>query len=295
MHWNCHQCTLIPTDSNMTGVETIDAVTILSNWYGPDSIACQSVRILSDQEAETEFTVGQNLCGPQTEPPMFDRLSFLNGVFTTETSIEDAKEHFIKEVGVSVVPGHNIMGLVARGLEIAFYNKEATLYVTGFDFMRFTNLLLPDQQIRFSGEVDKLGAAALATLVMTLQRRPFTRNFCVEAGDPINEAIKQKLLAQHWLFESNAQGLGMTALTSTPAGVVPVLMEVGRSRFYKAPVLAGDVLRNCFINVFTDKQQVSGDVKTYVGDKLIAEQENLLLQLVPIEEIKKKIQGAQIL
>lgn len=269
--------------------ETIDAVPVLSRWYGPDSIACHKVRILGDKEAETEFTVGQNLCGPLARSPMFDRLTYLNGVFTTQTSAEDAREHFIKNVGINVIPAHNIMGLVVEGLGRAYGNNDETLYVRGFDFLRFRGFTFPSQEIKFSGEVDCYDKTILATLVMTLQTRPFTRNFCVEVGETLDEESKQKLLLQHWLFEINAQGLGMVVLSSAPEGLVPAILEVGRSSFTKAPVLAGDILISRFTNVWADGQQIYGDVKTYVGDNLIAEQQGLLLQFVPIDKIIESV------
>src|SRR3989344_4824398 len=78
----------------------VNATKVLSNWYGQDSIACHKLRIYQDGTAESEFIVGQNLCGPDSRPPMFDRLRLRNGVFTTRTSPEDAKEHFIEPVGI---------------------------------------------------------------------------------------------------------------------------------------------------------------------------------------------------
>ena len=279
----------------MAKLETIDAVPILSNWYGPDSIACHTVRIISSEEAESEFTVGSNLCGPLARPPMFNRLTFQNGVLTTQTSAEDAREHFIKSVGISVVPGHNIMGFVAEGLGLVYNNQDATIYVNGFDFMRFRGLILPGQEMKCSGEVDKIGESVLATLVMSLQRRPFTRNFCVEMGETLDVQERQKFLQQHWIFEANAQGLGMLGLAAAREGIVPVLMEVGRSTFNKIPVLAGNVLRSHFTNVLVDEEQISGDAKTYVGEKLVAEQQNLILQLVPIDDIKQTTEGIRVL
>lgn len=279
----------------MANYQAIDAVPVLSRWYGPDSIACHTVKIISPDEAESEFTVRQNLCGPLARPPMLDRLTFLNGVFTTQTSAEDAREHFIKSVGISVVPGHNIMGLVAEGLERVHDNKDQTLNTVGFDFMRFRGFILPGQEVKFSGEVDKRDRIALATLVMALQRRPFTQNFCLEMGEVLDNQSRQKLLAQHWIFEANAQGLGMFGLTLVKEGMVPVLMEVGRSTFAKIPILEGDVLRSHFTNVLVDDEQITGDVKSFVGKEQVAHQENFLLQFVPIEKLTKAIEGVQIL
>lgn len=267
--------------------EIIDAVPVLSQWYGPDSTACHSVRIIDEKNAEAQFVVGQNLCGSLARPPMFNHLVFQNGVFSIETSVEDAKEHFVDSIGIKVIPGHNIMGLVAEGLSLVYGDRRIPLYVTSFDFMRFRALTLPGQEIKFSGEVDKIDETVLATLVMSMspQGRPFTRNFLVEAGEVVDEEIKARMLAQHWIFEANAQGLGMVALASAPKGVVPMLLEVGRSSFAKVPVLAGDTLRSHFSDISVDVQQILGDVETYVGDIQIAEIHNLLLQFVPIDKI----------
>lgn len=273
--------------------EFIDAVPILTRWYGPDSIACHRVRILNEKEAESEFTVGQNLCGPLARPPMFNHLVFKNGVFTTQASAEDAGEHFIKSVDISVIPGHNIMGLVAKGLELVYDNQDVTMYVVSFDFMRFRGFVLPGQEVKFSGEVDKIDKTILATLVMSRQRRSFTANFLLEAGETLDEEARQKFLAQHWIFEANAQGLGVVALASAPEGVVPVLMEVGRSSFAKVPVFGGDTLISRFTNISVNREQIFGNATTYLGDTVVASQQELLLGLYPVSTIRERIEQAR--
>lgn len=305
---NYQQCILLPIDfsfmtrSNESFQENkgalhkeIDAAKILSTWYGQDSIACHRLRILNDTTAEAQFLVGENLCGPQSRPPMFNRLRLQDGVFTTQTSPADAKEHFIEQVGIQVIPGHNITGLVAEAMAQEFYGdrERGTLYMVGFDFMRFKELIIPGQEIAFVGSINKTDTEILGSMTMQGQRRPFTRNFRCEEGEVLDEEKRKKLLDQHWIFEINAQGLGIVALQQAPKDVVPVLMESGPSSFAKVPIVAGDIVTSRFTVKAADQQQVFGDAQTFVGDVQIAQQNDLLLQLVPIQTIKDAVESAK--
>lgn len=275
--------------------QEIDAAKVLSSWYGPDSIACHKLKIHQDGTAESEFVVGHNLCGPASRPPMFDRLRLQDGVFTTNTSAMDAREHFIESVGIQVIPGHNITGLVAEALAQEFYRdrKHGTLYVVGFDFMRFKDLILPEQEIAFVGSTNKTDIGIVGSMTMQRQRRPFTRNFRCEEGETLEEEKRKKVLYQHWIFEINAQGLGMVALQYTRKDVVPVLMESGPSSFAKVPILAGETVTSRFTIKAVDQEQVFGDAQTFVKDLQIAEQKEILLQLVPIQTIRDAVETAK--
>lgn len=280
--------------------DIIDAVPILSKWYGPDSIACHSVKIIGPEEAESEFKVGKNLSGSLAHPPMFDRLTQTKpGVFTTDTEAEDAWQHFVEEVGVTLIPAHNVVGLMREALvQARFPNLEPTTegypYVTGFDYMRFKPLF-PRQPFSFTGNIETLPQGAIGTFTRYLERRPFARNFQIELGEPLDEETRNRMLAQHWISEANAQGMGMFGLASARKGVVPALMEIGRSIFYKVPILDGDVLRSHLTNVLVDDEQITGDAKSYFNNTIVARQENFLLQFVPIDDIKRTIEGVKIL
>lgn len=273
----------------------LDAAKLLSAWYGQDSIACHRLRIFNDETAEAQFLVGENLCGPQSRPPMFDQLKFGDGVSTTKTSALDAKEHFVESVGIQVIPGHNLTGLVAEALTQEFYGDRGheTLYVAGFDFMRFKDLIIPGQEIAFVGSINKTDTDIVGSMTMQGQRRPFTRNFRCEEGEILDEEKRQKLLDQHWIFEINAQGLGVVALQHMPKDTIPVLMESGPSSFAKVPILAGDIVTSRFTIKAADQQQVFGDAQTFVGGQQIAQQKDLLLQLIPIQTIKDAVEAAK--
>lgn len=280
----------------MANVETIDAVSVLSNWYGVDSIACTTVRRVSAREATAEFAVGQNLCGPLARPPMFDRLMVVaDEIFTTDTAMEDARQHFIESVGISVVPGHKITNLAAEALRQTRYpnDQEGAIYIVGFDFMRLNTFLLPGQTINFNGKIERDQNGATGTFTMYEQRRPFTRNFRIEIGESLDQETKEKALAQHWIVEANFQGLGVFGLASAKEGVVPVLVECGQSTFTKVPVLAGQTLRSHLDILSTDERQILGNSKTYIGDTLIAQQQDLLLALVPINTVRERIEQAK--
>ncbi len=277
-------------------IKEVDAAKVLSNWYGSDSIACHKLKIYQDGSAESEFTVPQNICSPASRPPMFDNLRLQDGVFTTQTNSEDAKQHFIESVGIQVIPGHNIMGLVAKALDQEFYQdrqRKGRLYVVGFNFMRFKSLVLPDQEIALITTTSKNENGIIGSANMLGERRPFTRNFRCEEGDLLDQDQQKKALDQHWIFEINAQGLGMVALQQTHKDVVPVLMESGPSSFAKIPISAGDTVISRFTIKAADEQQVFGDAQTFVGDKQIAEQKEILLQLVPIPTIKDAVETAK--
>ncbi|OGH19917.1 MAG: hypothetical protein A3D74_03865 [Candidatus Levybacteria bacterium RIFCSPHIGHO2_02_FULL_37_13] len=277
-------------------LKEIDAAKVLSNWYGQDSIACHKLRIYQDGTAESEFIVGQNLCGPDSRPPMFDRLRLRNGVFTTRTSPEDAKEHFIEPVGIQVIPGHNMTGLVAEAFTQEFYQsreQKGTLYVVGFDFMRFKDFVIPGQELSFVGSTTKTDKEIVGPMTMQGQSRPFTRNFRCEEGEMLDEDVQKKVLDQHWIFEVNAQGLGVMSLQQAPKDVVPVLMESGSSSFAKVPILAGDIATSRFTLKAVDEKQVLGNAMTFVKDQQVAEQKDILLQLVPIQTLKDAVEAAK--
>ena len=276
-------------------IKEIDAAKVLSNWYGQDSIACHRLKIYQDGTTESEFIVGQNLCGPASRPPMFDRLKLQDCVFTTQTSPEDAKQHFIEPVGIQVIPGHNLTGLVAEAMAQEFYGdrKRGMLYVVGFDFMRFKDLILPEHEIAFVGSTKKTDTDIAGSMTMQGQQRPFTRNFRCKEGEMLDEDIKEKVLAQHWIFEINAQGLGVVALQQAPKDVVPVLMESGSSSFAKVPILAGDIATSRFTLKAVDEKQVLGNAMTFVKDQQVAEQKDILLQLVPIQTLKDAVEAAK--
>lgn len=273
----------------------IDAAQVLSTWYGQDSIACHRLRIFNDNTAEAQFLVGENLCGREARPPMFNRLKFKDGVFTAQTSPLDAKQHFIESVGIQVVPGHNLTGLVAEAMAQEFYQdrEQGELHIVGFDFMRFKDLIVPGQEISFVGLTKKTNTDIIGSMSMQGQRRPFTRNFRCEEGETLDEEKRKKPLDQHWIFEINAQGLGVVALQHMPKDTVPVLMESGLSSFAKVPILAGDTVISRFTIKSADQQQVFGDAQTFVGDQQIAKQNDLLLQLVPIQTIKDAVEAAK--
>lgn len=260
--------------------EFIDAMPILSRWYGPDSMACHRVRILSEREAESEFLVGQNLCGPTARPPMFNRLVLIDEVFSTQTGPEDARQHFIESAGISVVPGHNLVGLVAEAMALQ-QGLGREFWITGFDYVRFRNIVVPRQEISFGG--------TQGTFAMSGEKRQFTRNFRIEMEEELDGEARAKVLALHWLCEINAQGLGMVALTSAPEGMAPVLMEIGQSSFSKVRVLAGDTLRSCFTAVTVSQGHILGNAVTYLGDTVVASQQELLLGLYPVDVIQERI------
>lgn len=274
--------------------EIINAREVLSQWYGPDSTVCDKVLIFSDQKAEAEFTVGKHLCGLDAYPPMFNRLQFVSdGILTvtTETSPDDARQHFIESVGISVVPGHNIIGLLAEAAKQIYHpeTKAINLYMSGFDFVRFRNLILPGQGLCMTADIQKDKGVSY-TFKMCGELRPFARNFRIEQGELINEAIKLALLAQHWITEFNAQGMGLLGLKNAGEGIVPVLMEVGKSTFAKFPVVAGDILRSELEITSAHETSLMGNARTFVGNTFIAEQQGILLGLAAIEEIREKIE-----
>lgn len=276
-------------------IKEIDASKVLSRWYGPDSIACHKLKIYQDGTAESEFTVGQNLCAPVSRPPMFDRLKLQDGVFTTQTSTPDAKQHFIESVGIQVIPGHNIMGLTTEALKQEFYQdreEKGRLYVVVFDFMRFKGLILPNQEISFTASTSKNDTGITGSVNMKGERRPFTGNFRCEEGE-LDEELQKRTLDQHWIFEINAQGLGVMALQQAPKDVIPVLMESGPSFFAKIPILAGDTVTSRFTIKAADEKQVFGDAKTFIKNQQIAQQEDLLLQLIPLESLKEAVEAAK--
>jgi len=277
-------------------IKDVDAAKVLSNWYGPDSIACHKLQIYNDKSAEAEFVVGQNLCGLASRPPMFDSLKLHDGLFTTKTNALDAKQHFVESVGIQVVPGHNIMGLVTEALEQEFYKdreKRGKFYVVEFDFIRFKGLVLPEQKIIFAASTTKTDTEIVGSMTTKGERRPFTRNFRCEEGGLLDEDIENKILDQHWIFEINAQGLGMVALQQAQKGIVPVLMESGPSFFAKIPILTGDTVTSRFNIKVADEKQVFGDAQTFVKDQQVAEQKEILLQLVPIQTIKDAVEAAK--
>lgn len=280
----------------MAKTETIDAVPILSKWYGPDSIACHRVRIISEKQVESEFVVGENLCGVKARPPMFDRLILLqDNEFTTETSADDAKEHFIEGAGITVVPHHKIEGLTAEALKQTRYpdSYEGVVYVVSFDFMRLRDFVLPHQGVSFAADIQRDLDGATGTFKMSGQRRPFAKNLRIEGGNLLGEEARQRLLAQHWITEANAQGMGIVGLQSAPEGTAPVLMEVGRSTFYKVTIFAGDTLVSRF-NVRTRlNNQIMGDAETFVRNTLVAREEELLLNIYPISSLKERIEQSR--
>lgn len=284
------------TNHDAQGEQDINAALVLSRWYGPDSVACHTLRVLDTNTAETQFVVGQNLCGPAARPPMFDRIVTESGVYTTQTSPEDAHQHFIDEVGIKVVPGHNITGLVVEAMTQEAQrtvDSSAAWYLTGYDFIRFKEFVLPGQRISFTGQVERADEALTFSPTMVGQSRPFARNFRLEATEPLDEDTRNRLLAQHWLFEINAQGLGMVALQQVSEGIVPVLMESGKSWFAKVPVKAGDIVTSRFTVLAADDKQVLGNAQDFVNDIPVCDQQRILLGLVPLEQIREAIAGAK--
>lgn len=274
--------------------EVINAQEVLSQWYGPDSIVCQTVKIVNAHRAEAKFTVGQNLCGHAGRPPMLDMLQVTNYTdFTTKTSPNDAKQHFIDSIGISVVPGHNLIGLITEALVSAYRPKAEGTYLAGFDFVRFRSFILPGQEINFVGFVAVESRGFSGTFTMLKEKRPFVKNLRVEIGDLLDESVRTKVLAAHWISEFNAQGLGIFGLKNTEETIVPVLMEIGRSSFAKVPILAGNTMVSQLEVISVDKDQLMGSAQVYVDGVLIAEQTDLLLHLVSIEDIKARISQAQ--
>lgn len=273
--------------------ETIEARQVLSKWYGPDSMVCDTVTRISVDSAEARFRVSANLCSPRIRPPMFDLLKRFNGEFTTKAGNRDAWQHFIDSVGIKVIPGHNITGLVAEALA----NKRPNYQMIGFDFMRFKGLVLPGQEISFSGAIEERKASVCATLTMRGERRPFTKNFQIEETEPYYKRSGYQLsLPKHWLFEHNAQALGLLGLNALVGReVVPVLMESGTSYFTKIPIVAGDTLITHLKVLASDEQQLLGNATNYLGsaDTQIGEEQEILLQFVPMEEIRAAIERAK--
>lgn len=265
--------------------DLIDAQEVLSRWYGPDSIACHSVRIIDDKHGEGEFLVGQNLCGSSARPPMLDRLLVENGGFSTQTTFEDAREHFIDSVGRQFIPGHNLMALATEALSRTYHPKQRQkqLYVVGFDFMRFSNFVIPRQDIAFTGKLTPDETGATGTFNILGAKRPFVRNLRIEEGEILIDEKKAQLLAQDWLFEANAQAMGIMGLRCAKDGIVPVLMEVGKSIFTKIPTLAGQRVISKFEITSTDNSQLLGNASTYTEGVLVASQQDLLLQFIPLD------------
>lgn len=270
--------------------EEIDAATILSRWYGQESIACHKIKILDERTAESVFVVPPGLCGLAARPPMLDRLRYENGVFRTKTSPEDAREHFIESVDLQVVPGHNITGLVAEALEQVYYQNQeryGEFYIAGFDAMRFRKAVFPGQEIVFSGTMERASHGISGTFTMEGGKIPFTQNFRCEERDTPGPQLQKRRLLQHWLFEVHAQGLGMFGLArGLPEGIVPILMEARHSEFAPIPVFTGDVITSRFALRIADGQQLRGNAESYINERQVGYQEGILLQFVQMQVIR---------
>lgn len=273
----------------------IDAGVKLYNWYGVNSLASHVLRPLSDTTAEAYFVVGENLCGPKSRPPMFDRLVFFDGSFITRTEPRDAREHFNEAVGFKVVPGHNLAGLVVEGMDRAYAGglDGGRLYLSGFDFMRYKGLVLPDQNIEIAGpiRVDDKSVTFSPTITREGERKVLGRNFRCEVTDPINKGEEVFMLSQHWLIEAAAQGLGILATMSQNAKeVVPVLMELSQSTFTSTLIKAGDIVVSRLTILSSDEKAAMGNIEQFVlGSTKVANQTKMMVGFSSIEDIQRRI------
>lgn len=271
----------------------INAVSVLSKWYGPASLVCHLVRPIDSTTLDAFFVVGQNICGSAARPPMFDRLSFENGQFNAPTSMEDAKEHFIETVGKGVVPGHNLAGLAIEVATLAF-NKErgkrADLMVTGFDYIRFKNLVLPSHELDITGTIEQGEKSIQFSPVINYKgsKRLLGKNLRLEVATSFDVETQKTLLAQHWLLEIIAQGLGVGATAlGGKEGVLPIFYEIGRGEFAPMPIRAGNILRT-HIEFKNLEDTVLGNASIFVEHQQIARLEEVLLGFLPIEKVFPK-------
>ncbi len=283
-------------DGERNIIRQLDTSSLLATWYGPDAIACHTLKFYDDDTVEAEFIVGETICGPNTRPPMFDRLVSQDGVYTTQTDQADAHDHFNEHVGLQVVPGHNIAGLLVETGRQAISpdaTKQPSYYLVGYDYIRFKSIVLPGQQFSFSGNMsfDETGVTFSATLPG--QRRPFAGGFRVEMGEPVDKDKSQFILDQHWLLEINAQALGVLALANDPRhDIAPIYLESGPTTFAKVPIKSGDLLRTKLTVLSADDDLILGNAVTYNNGIEVINQQELLLGVTPIEDLRKLI-GAQ--
>lgn len=259
----------------------IDATPIFMGLYGPASIVCHMVRQIDDKTFDAYFMVGQNICGPSARPPMFDRLQRSGESFITQTVEEDAKEHLM-----GVVPGHNLIGLVAeskaRELNEGLDHPEQYM-MTGYKFVSFGERVLPNQELKIAG-------SPITVVSGESGRKARIRELGLTQIELTEDQI-QRILAQHWLPEVAAQGLGVTKAQLLKEGMIPIYVGTGQATYEPVPILAGQMTRTRLTVYDTEANQASGKGETFVDDKLIAVQDELLLAFYPYEQIFDKIQS----
>lgn len=265
----------------------IDATPILSTLYGPSSLVCHMVRPIDERTFDAYFLVGQNICGPSARPPMFNRLTIDGDRFVTHTEEDDAKEHLIIDAGEGVVPGHNLAGLLVEAQKLALNQGRPNpreYMVRSYDFIRFKGLVLPDQELVIAGPERQKNQTMLFTLTGNGEDRARAGNIELEAVDLTDEEI-EAMMYQHWYPEITAQGLGIAKAHLLKAKKIPLFLEVSKSSFELVPVRYGDIVRTR-LNLFdSEDNQAFANSQTFVGDRQVAEQAEVLLEFFPIEEV----------
>ena len=126
------------------------------------------------------------------------------------------------------------------------------------------------------------------------ERRPFVKNLRIKDGMILDEETYQKgILDQHWLLEIVAQAGGLVALSKVRDDIAPVLIEAGATRFRNIPIFAGDRLTSYLTIQMADEQQILLNAQVQRGKELVAEIKDLLLQFIPMSQIKQAIERAR--
>lgn len=287
-----------------TGSDFVDTTPTLSRYYGPNSLACHGLRRLDKTHIESYFIVPENLCGPQARPPMFNSFNFQTGTMEAVTSTNDALEHFIDgvfidDVPIKLVPGHNLAGLVVEAMDREYSRigwRPLDLRLTGFSAIRYMGFVLPGQRISLTGEVvkDAHGATFSPDITVNGQVRARAINFRSEIIDPIDEVTRNRMLAQHWLLETTAQGFGCAAaLGRSVEGLVPVLMQGEKTIFDKSLIIAGDLITTRFELLSSSPEQGFGNAEIFVNGNFYGSQRRLMVQFFPIKKIAEGIKSLQ--
>lgn len=270
----------------------IDATPILSGLYGPSSLVCHMVRPIDERTFDAYFLVGQNICGPNARPPMFNRLAIDGDRFVTHTEEDDAKEHLIINVGEGVVPGHNLAGLFFEAEKLALNQGRPIpreYMVRSYDFIRFKGLVLPSQGLIIAGPERQRNQTMLFTLSSDGENRGIAGNIKLEAVDLTDEEI-ESMMYQHWYPEITAQGLGIAKAHLLKAKKIPLFLEVAKSSFELIPVRYGDLVRTRLSLFDSEDNQAFANSQTFVSGSnavewQVAEQEEVLLEFFPMEEV----------
>lgn len=281
----------------------IDTSEFLSEYYGPDSLACHGVRQIDDTHYEAFFLVPENICGPKARPPMFDKLRMTNQGFETETDEGDAWQHFIDTVvingtSVKLVPGHKIAGLQVEMASIA-YNQgrenSVDLMMTDIAAIHYRGFVLPHQNLLILGDLQKEDEAVVSTpkvyaneTTITGETKPKTDAIklrCETVGY-FDDEIRPVMMLQHWLFETTAQGFGFIAgLNKGIKDKIPILLQSERSRYGKVPIKAGDLVSTRFELTPSPEEQGFGHSEIFVNGASYGSQRRLMVRFYSLDEV----------